>query len=259
MKKKYYIKIYAGIGNQLFQYAHGLYLKNQGQPVRFILNRDFTKKNFFDLPEIFCINKKDFIIPKNKVSLFCAKFYAKFINRTFDTGYYQEYKFPLMQQKTDFSFLHQKKLLDCELAQKIQNTQSVSIHIRGGDYLRSSEFPQYGNICTKEYYKNAIEKIKEILKEPVFFVFTNDIAYTQNILEELKENFQYVTGTNVEQDLFFQTLCKANIIANSTFSWWGAFLNSNQNKVVIAPNKWHNQDESAIEKLIPKETNWIRL
>ena len=73
--KTHFIKIYAGIGNQLFQYAHGLYLMKQGVRVRFVLNRNFTQKQFFDLPEVFNINQYLFLIPRSKLSLFITKFY----------------------------------------------------------------------------------------------------------------------------------------------------------------------------------------
>ncbi len=257
--KTHYIKIYAGIGNQLFQYAHGLFLMQQGVRVRFILNRNFSKKTFFDLPEVFNIDKHLFTIPRSKLSLLIAKFYAKYINRNWDTGYYQEYRFPESVDISNFAFAHEQLLSQASYTSQIKSCESISIHIRGGDYLRTQEYAEYGNICTKEYYEKAIETIKAVYKKPVFFVFTNDALYAQNMLSGLNEEFVYVTGTTVESDLYLQSICKSNIIANSTFSWWAAYLNKNPDKTVITPAKWHNDRPEVINQLVPAESGWRRI
>ena len=257
--KTHFIKIYAGIGNQLFQYAHGLYLMQQGVRVRFILNRNFAQKPFFDLPEVFNIKQNLFLIPRSKLSLFITKFYARFINRNWDTGYYQEYRFPQAAGIFYFAFAHEKTLSTQPYAEEIKSCESVSIHIRGGDYLRTQEYSEYGNICTKEYYEKAIQTVKEIYGTPVFFVFTNDALYAQNMLAGINEKFVFITGTNVEMDLYLQSICKSNIIANSTFSWWAAYLNPNKDKIIIAPSKWHNERPEVINELVPEESGWRKI
>ena len=257
--RTHYIKVYAGIGNQLFQYAHGLYLIQQGIRVRFILNRNFTQKTFFDLPEVFNIDKHFFTIPHSKLSLLIAKFYARFINRNWDTGYYQEYRFPEAVAKKTFTFVHEKTLSTLPYAEEIKSCESISIHIRGGDYLRTQEYAEYGNICTKEYYEKAINTVKAVYTNPVFYVFTNDALYAQNMLSGLNEQFVYVTGTTVETDLYLQRICNSNIIANSTFSWWAAYLNRNKDKIVIAPSKWHNERPEVINQLVPAESGWRKI
>ena len=256
--RTHFIKVYAGIGNQLFQYAHGLYLMQQGTRVRFILNRNFTKKTFFDLPEVFNIDKNLFTIPHTQLSLLIAKFYAKYINRNWDTGYYQEYRFPEAVDKSYYTFSHEQTLSQTSYTAGIKAADSVSIHIRAGDYL-NEVYAEFGNICTKEYYEKAVKAIKEVYTNPVFYVFTNDTLYAQNMLSGLNEEFVYVTGTTVETDLYLQSICKSNIIANSTFSWWAAYLNQNKDKIVITPQKWHNGRPEVINQLVPAESGWRRI
>lgn len=257
--KTHFIKIYAGIGNQLFQYAHGLYLIQQGVRVRFILNRNFAQKPFFDLPEVFNIDHNLFTIPRSKLSLFISKFYARFINRNWDTGYYQEYRFPQAVDISCFAFAHEQTLSQASYTSQIKSCESISIHIRGGDYLRTQEYSEYGNICTKEYYEKAITALKDIYDKPVFFVFTNDALYAQNMLSGMDEKFVFITGTNVEMDLYLQSICKSNIIANSTFSWWAAYLNRNKDKIVITPSKWHNERPEVINQLVPENCGWRKI
>jgi hypothetical protein len=126
---------------------------------------------------------------------------------------------------------------------KISSQDSVGIHVRRGDYLSE---PDYKGICDLEYYKRAIERLKEAGKKYCFYIFSNDIAWCKENLEPLMEGYLvfYVTenkGKNSCWDMFLMTYCKNLIIANSSFSWWGAFLNKNV-KRVIAPCPWVNRD-----------------
>lgn len=118
----------------------------------------------------------------------------------------------------------------------IESKNSVSLHIRRGDFLSEANKDIYGNVCTLDYYNRAIQKIKEQIPSPYFFVFSNDIEWTKENL--LLDNVYFVncnTGNDSWQDMYLMSCCKHNITANSTFSWWGAWLNSNPNKLVICP------------------------
>ncbi|MFI3213751.1 MAG: alpha-1,2-fucosyltransferase [Eubacteriales bacterium] len=130
----------------------------------------------------------------------------------------------------------------CKAYEKeIQKSQAVSMHIRRGDYLASDVVSLYGNICTQEYYENAMEKIKEQVENPHFFIFTNDIPWASATYQG--EEFTIVDCSDEDtgyQDLYLMSLCQHNIIANSSFSWWGSWLNKNPEKIVIAPNTWLN-------------------
>lgn len=140
----------------------------------------------------------------------------------------------------------------------IKNTQSISIHIRRGDYAENKETNQYHGLCSLKYYYDAIKKITKYIKNPNFFVFSDDIEWVKN---NLKTKFPliFVSGNNIKdyEELILMSKCKHNIIANSTFSWWGAWLNNNQNKIVIAPKKWFNNSPNNIKDLYPKI--WIKI
>ena len=126
-----------------------------------------------------------------------------------------------------------------QMEERITNCNSVSIHMRLGDYLNLSEL--YGNICTPEYYRNCVELIKNRVKDPTFFVFSNDVNAAIEMLG--LEGAVAVEGNTGDQsylDMYLMSKCKHNIIANSTFSWWGAWLNSNKEKIVCCPTKLLN-------------------
>ena len=132
--------------------------------------------------------------------------------------------------------------------QQIKTTMAVSVHIRRGDYLQNEE--AYGGICTERYYKTAIEYVKKRQQDASFFVFTNDPDYAgewilKNFGQE-KERFVLIEGTQEENgylDLYLMSLCRHHILANSSFSWWGAYLNPSREKMVIVPHKWFGNQE----------------
>jgi hypothetical protein len=108
--------------------------------------------------------------------------------------------------------------------------ETVSIHIRRGDYLK---FPDHHPLCSLQYYKNSIDFIKSQIENPVFIIFSDDLEWCKNNFPD----YIFFSGTE-EYDLCMMSLCKHNIIANSSFSWWGAYLNSNEKKIVCAPKLW---------------------
>lgn len=132
--------------------------------------------------------------------------------------------------------------------QQIKTTMAVSVHIRRGDYLQNEE--AYGGICTEQYYKTAIEYVRKRQQDASFFVFTNDPDYAgewilKNFGQE-KERFVLIEGTQEENgylDLYLMSLCRHHILANSSFSWWGAYLNPSREKMVIVPHKWFGNQE----------------
>lgn len=126
--------------------------------------------------------------------------------------------------------------LNLMMAEKMQSCESVSVHIRRGDYLDPENRAMFGNICTDAYYAKAMERIKEEFPNAHFFLFSDDIRY-------LKENFAREDCTIVDinhdqesfYDIWLMSQCKHNICANSTFSFWGARLNSHEDKIMIRP------------------------
>ena len=121
-----------------------------------------------------------------------------------------------------------------EMEQKITGCNAVSIHMRLGDYLNNNSL--YGGICTPEYYRAAVEYIKEHIDNPKFFLFSNDVEAASKLLGI--EDIVPVSGNTGDKSylgMYLMSKCKHNIIANSTFSWWGAWLNNNEDKTVLCP------------------------
>lgn len=131
--------------------------------------------------------------------------------------------------------------------EKIDHSMSVSIHIRRGDYTENEAV--YGNICTEAYYKKAVELIKKKYPEACFFVFSNEPEWAGKWIRDQyggKAGFTLIEGTDESTgylDLFLMSRCRHHILANSSFSWWGAWLNPSEDKIVIAPSKWFNNQE----------------
>ena len=121
----------------------------------------------------------------------------------------------------------------------ILHKESVGVHIRRGDYLEADEL--YGGICTDEYYRKAMEEMKRQAPGCHFFLFTNDVPWARRNMAG--EGVTIVEGNEEapgSMDMFLMSRCKHNIIANSSFSWWAAWLNENPEKRIIAPARWVN-------------------
>lgn len=142
-----------------------------------------------------------------------------------------------------------------DIKARITNTNSVSIHVRRGDYVSSEKTNTFHGTCGQNYYKRAIDIIKKEEADPKFFVFSDDIDWCQNNLS-LPDESIFVSGLKNYEDLTLMSICKHNIIANSTFSWWGAWLNNNKEKIVIAPKRWLNTD-IATPDIIPQ--SWLKI
>ena len=136
-----------------------------------------------------------------------------------------------------------KKMLD-----KISSCEAVCLHVRRGDYLNSGN--EYLQVCNYEYYKTAVEHIKNTVDNPTFFIFSN----THNDLEWIKENYDfgiepvYVDLSNPDyEEIRLMSACKHFIIANSTFSWWAAYLSKHKNKTVVVPRTWSNRENDSTD------------
>ena len=124
------------------------------------------------------------------------------------------------------------------IAREMAASTSVSIHVRRGDYLRY--FPN--NVLDEAYYGPAMAYFTERFKDVHFFIFSNDISWCREHLSAERISFvDWNTGKDSPYDMWLMTQCKHNIIANSSFSWWGAWLNNNPEKIVIAPGRWFDE------------------
>ena len=277
------VRVTGGLGNQMFQYAMYKSLEKKGKLVK-LDSKSFyeTKKehNGYELERIFNIKpnkptKEDLekfdennisTLFKIKRKLFGDK---KFVYDTKEyvfnkdvyklknsylNGYWQSIKyFEGIENdiKKDFRFKNQLDNKNLEILNEIENSNSISIHIRRGDYMSPENYNMYGCIATPTYYKKAIKVIEEKVENPTFFVFSNDMDWVKKNIQ-INSRVFYIdinSGNGSYKDMQLMSNCKHNIIANSSFSWWGAWLNENKNKIVIAPKKWINREDVDSDKI----------
>lgn len=288
-------EIIGGLGNQMFQYAVGraLSLTNNS---KFLLDlrrfKYYSLHNGFEIDRIFSAPVA--VASKKEISsligwrdnYIARKFYKNIsLNNFFESnlkieptfgywdgiknsnkslylsGYWQSEKYFKEFENTlrkDFSFQIPLDNENSEIASRIGVSQAVAIHVRRGDYLTDVRTSKIMSVCNVEYYHKAIKYITELVENPEFYIFSDDIEWTQNNLK-IPFPAYYITnnyGAKCYVDMQLMSLCKHQIIANSTFSWWAAWLNANKNKKVVAPNSWFRKSLNTRD-LIP--INWIRL
>ena len=218
---------------------------------RFIFRRKFPHRILFFPFERVCpeINFK-----------FYPSVFSKPAKKQYFSGAFQSYRyFEDYRQKLlkEFAFDTTKLSEQTKhMAIKINATNSVSIHVRRGDYMSPLWYENLGCICDIAYYQRAIAEMERHVKEPHYFVFSDDIDYVRDNLK--LPNAEYVNfnhATDSWQDMYLISQCRHHIIANSSFSWWGAWLDKSDEKVVIAPNKWWASLDH--DDVVPPA--WIRL
>lgn len=145
----------------------------------------------------------------------------------------------------------------------LQQEDSVSIHIRRGDYASNEHNQSFFGLISMDYYQQAIDSLLRKVKRPAFYIFTDDVGWVRgNLKTKVPLIFIQEKGKFTDcQELVLMSYCKHNIIANSSFSWWGAWLNRNTDKIVIAPERWYNDPIAQANykqlNFIPK--NWTKL
>lgn len=284
------ISFSGGLGNQMFQYALLKNLQLRGKNVLADLEAyqgigvtDFQLTNVFPYLRLETCTQgqkerlleknveggkkeRKFVIYKENTALLPdekkeADMFLLDVTGGFIDGMHQNYKFPeLIREELlenfRFNHLYEDKLRN--LADQIKKKNAVSVHVRRGDYMSKRYAPYYGNICTENYYRNAIKYMEENVKDCTFYIFSDGI-------EEIEEHYRmnnavYIKKTlfdNYEDwyDMYLMSICKYNIIANSTFSWWGAWLNQHDEKIVIAPHRWINSCD--YQDIYPKD--WVQI
>ena len=293
------VKLKGGLGNQMFQYAFGRKISlTKKIPVKYdifhfindkIYNRHYDLDHFnvrVDIATATEVNQLIYGRYKTKFSKYAIKiidkalpnhkrrvvkqlkkglnhFVLKASDNIYIDGYWgNENYFKNIANTIRKEFTLKEKLDDknLEIKKKIMSVNSVSIHVRRGDYLTVEGAKGIFAVCTREYYENAIQKICSIVDNPHFFIFTQGYDWAEN---NFKQNVPITIVKNNEsyKDLELMKHCKHHIIANSTFSWWGAWLNENPGKIIIAPKIWYKKKsyQTMYEKgnLILKD--WIKL
>lgn len=288
------IKIQWGLGNQMFQYAmiKSLSLKHKKD---FSLDISEYKTYFrpFEL-ELFNIEKqytykKDIpfyerLKSKNRYLSFLYGKWKKLCSIINPNHYIEKslgFDKNILQQPTQyfewyfqneqyfsnyedeirnaFQFKENANDKNTKIIKKMQLKNSVSIHIRRWDYISNKSAAQFHELCGIDFYQRAIHYIKERVESPVFFLFSDDIEWVKENLG-LNEESYYIdwnTWKNSHEDMRLMSNCKHNIIANSSFSWWWAWLNPNKNKIIVAPKNWLKDKKINAEHSLP--SSWIRL
>lgn len=266
------VRFKGGLGNQMFQYALVEALRNRKRMVRsslgyydihpetrpFVLNEVFKnvdlnvvdEKIFLEMDERWKkIKEKPESLEKFKKNVKERFFYVEenflqYNNDVFRTkncifvGYWQTEKYFIDIRNrilNCFSFHVTEEKLK-QLGEKIQYNY-IGVHIRRGDYLSIDMH----NVCSLAYYKKAIEYMRKIYPNSKFIFFSDDINWIEKNFKEknmLVCNKELFDSYQDWYDMYLMTLCKGNIISNSTFSWWGAWLNNNPGKIIIAPKIW---------------------
>jgi hypothetical protein len=287
------VKLMGGLGNQMFQYACGKALslrlnKKMVIDKSFLLDNlstpDVTPRNFelsvFHLPEEVIVYRKKFGLHPALPYRF-NKWLNPLMERIVKTveftdhdsvetlvksdpplvilnGYFQKEKY-FKQYETQIrsAFVFKPELSEPNIAleKEIKQSDSVSIHVRRGDYVNNAKTSAYHGVCSLDYYKQAIAMMQSRIPNPRFFVFSDDMDWCRENLG-LSGDTMFVShnkGSESYLDMYFMSLCKNNIIANSSFSWWSAWLNTNTNKYVIAPEKWFSAGSVDTNGLYPNE------
>lgn len=289
------VKVNGGLGNQMFQYAigrsltikkgNGLVLDNGSMTEK---KKNYTTRDFelsiFGLEKYISKNPySSFVTSKSnsiqnlinriKIKLLNINFYyegsLKFDNAVFSVpnntyleGYFQCEKYFLDVRKQlliDFNFPSGLSKENEILVDLIKNKNAVSIHIRRGDYVNNAHINSVHGVLSKSYYDNAIEFFLKNSSFPYFFIFSDDPEWvkTNFIIDAPSEIISHNTGDLSYIDMHLMSLCKHNIIANSSFSWWGAWLNQFPNKIVVAPKNWFNDNKKQQNDIVCD--SWIEI
>ena len=147
--------------------------------------------------------------------------------------------------RDEFIFPEPEDAMNKKFLEQIKETNAIGVHIRRGDYLLPKYSSLYEGICTEDYYKRAIALMKEMQPDCHFFIFSNDVTWAKEQYQEPEYTaIDCNDEANGHYDMMLLSRCRHQIIANSSFSWWSAWLNPNPEKKVIAPAKWLNHKDS---------------
>ena len=280
-----------GLGNQLFQFIAGYVLAKKNKiNLRINIDRFNSYDKQFELdrfPEIYKLNipkiKKNkfwkilkisgiykiinFLLLLDKQEFEKSPFIfnrdllkKKIVKNVSIVGFFQSEKYFIHYKKIVLKLLRFSKIKD-KLHQKylnlINNKNSVAIHIRRGDYLNDPKVRHIHGILGSDYYKKSIIYIKKKVKNPLFFIFSDDIELVKKTFSFFNnKKYIFIDTKSSINDLYLMSNCKYFIIANSTFSWWGAWLSKNKRKIVCAPKRWL-RERIPTPDIIPE--SWIKI
>ncbi len=177
-------------------------------------------------------------------------------------GYWQSQKYfadAASALRTDFAFRQPLSAENAAWAERIGRCAAVSLHVRRGDYVSDARTHAAHGVCSPDFYRAAARHIAGCVDAPEFFVFSDDIAWARDNLG-IGHPCHYLDhnrGAESYNDMRLMSLCRHHILANSSFSWWGAWLNPGTDKVVVAPSRWFAGGERRVDDLFPN--GWVTL
>lgn len=181
---------------------------------------------------------------------------------TYLEGYWQSDKYfediaPILRQ--ELTLKYPLEPINEALARRIGEVEAVSVHVRRGDYAADPKTKQTHGTCTPAYYGDAVEQMRRLLRAPHFFVFSDDISWAEaNLSFEGPVTYVDHNGQDRDyEDLALMSFCRHHIIANSSFSWWGAWLSDYPDKHVMAPKRWMRDPQHCTKDVVP--TTWHRV
>jgi len=290
-------QLIGGLGNQMFQYAAGRSLAllhntelrldiSKFKKIKGITPREYSlspftiKETFASDEDLQRVKIHSFRLQNFFVELYCAFTgnssitYKKEPHFHFDPdfftlpdniyleGYWQSEKYfksieDIIRQ--EFTLREEPDATNTSMAEKILKSNAISIHVRRGDYIENQVTFNHHGVCSSEYYHTAIEFVANKSFNPHFYIFSDDPLWVK---QNLVVNYPHTYVTHNQSikdssDLWLLSLCKHHIIANSSFSWWGAWLSTNPEKMVIAPKKWVNNPNMETRDLIPESWHMI--
>lgn len=290
------INLKGGLGNQIFQYACGRALAFRNNDNIKLDITGYGESNGIDTMRKYSLSpfnikadiasgqeikklKYPYGIISKGMRFFRAKILRQFetglnpkiLNHTgsiFLDGFFQTEKYFIDKEKEIRSDLSLKSPLSTksqQISDLIKNSPiSISLHVRRGDYVNDAKTNQNHGTCNAEYYSKALEYINSKIdlnnniNNVKIFVFSDDINWVKENMP-LPYPSVYVSSPEIPdyEELILMSKCKHNIIANSSFSWWGAWLNENQNKIVVAPSRWVLKNPENFKDIIPE--SWYRI
>ncbi len=269
------VQLVGGLGNQLFQYAaarrlaniHGACLKLDISAFErytlhsYHLSHFCIIENIATTDDIVQVTGNNFLAQDSRGLVIREQFFnfnpdlLELPDNVYLMGYWQSEKYFADIKdiiRSEFSVKHELDPINREIADCIQNCASVSLHIRRGDYINNPHTNSVHGTCSMEYYRRCVLEMAEKVHKPHFFIFSDDPEWVaKNIILDYPMTLIDHNGPARDyEDLRLMSMCQHNIVANSTFSWWGAWLNPNPNKIIFAPNRWFQEDTIDTSDLI---------
>ena len=281
------VKLDGGLGNQMFQSAFGRYLSMKLRaPLKLDLDRYLDNKtrrysldhfnvepNFSTRPEKKTLKRLDYISSKlKKIGIpiqpywYSEEFpgYHESVQQLTDPvyleGFWQSEKYfkPVEEAiRRELVVKNTPDPINASWLERIKQATSVSIHVRRGDYVSDAATNAIHGVCDTDYYREAVSRISREVLNPSFFIFSDDISWTREnlLIEGYSVSYVDHNAKADHEDMRLMYSCKHHIIANSSFSWWGAWLNNSAVKKVVAPKKWFRTLEN--KDIIPE--GWLAI